>query len=234
MIVPERVSRPARDEGAHRIPQSEPEQGAEVGPRLGPDQRIIGGERAGGGVLKGGADVEITGEQEGRLVAEQGFGMAGEHGIPGALAGEPRLAARIAIRRIEPAHDHLARLFGGERDLDVARLGGKHSIEARKRRGAQPEGAAGEDGHPVIGFLPHHRHLVAKCRETLARHLILGRLELLEEDEIGRLLAQEALEQARPLADRVDVVGGEPHAQAGAKEEPQPQELAALGLRTRK
>ena len=92
--------------------------------------------------------------------------------------------------------------FAAQRHRDVPRIGAiAHLHHARFR-----ERETREDGDAVIALLAHmHDERIAKGLQLLQRKPVVGALGLLQAQDVGPALLQEALHLVDPQADGVDV-----------------------------
>ena len=72
-------------------------------------------------------------------------------------------------------------------------------------------GAAGEDRHAVPALLPVPDRAVTGGAERGGRKFVIGRLQLLQADDVRRGLLQPPQQVGKPPVDAVDVVGRDPH-----------------------
>ena len=98
------------------------------------------------------------------------------------------------------------------------------------------EGDAGDHRHAVPpAGLPDGVAAVAEVGHLHGRELLRPALELLEEDDVGRVALDQPPQVRHPLAAGVHVEGAKAHgAQPTLKDTPQPQPETATGLRTLK
>src|SRR5688572_30416411 len=129
--------------------------------------------------------------------------MANEALEPRELVIELRTGLRITVWQIKAAHKNS--VYG---PLDVAAV---RILVAARQLAACFDGltAAGQDGHTVPGFLPVPHSVVTSRVDGHHREHIIGRLQLLEADDV-RLFALQPLEKVpEPRADSVDVESGD-------------------------
>ena len=69
-----------------------------------------------------------------------------------------------------------------------------------------------ENGHPVVALLSVDGAIVAEAFEKLRGKALVGGLDLLQTDDIGRGLGEPVLDGIEPRLHRIDVPGGDFHA----------------------
>ena len=193
MQRPQRVGPALRDQAAIGVAHLRPEQGV-IDPAL---RRID--------VEIGRHDVEVAGQNGRRAAVQKAFGVARQPFEPAQLVIEFRARRRIAVRQIEASDDQAA-----DRRFDVAavRVVG---IARQAAAGLHRLGAAGEDRHAVPALLPVPDRAIAGGAERGGRKFLIGRLQLLQADDVRRGLLQPAQQVGEPPVDAVDVVGRDPH-----------------------
>ena len=153
-------------------------------------------------------------------VADEDGALGRGRGEPGAelgeeveLVGELRVQARVgdvAAGGDVEVVDHRAR---GQAGGDVAGVAAGAEVAVRDLLERQ----AREDGDAVVGLLAADDDVgVAEGAEAVERELLDRGLGLLEAEDVGRLLAQEAQHGRLAVADRVDVPGGDADGHGGS------------------
>ncbi len=116
---------------------------------------------------------------------------------------------RIAVRQIDAGEPDGVAAVGRDHRLDVARL--DVGVVARQAAG-DLEGTLGEDGDAVEPLLPVRLDIVAEVLDLKPRKLLVEALDLLQTQRVGRYLLEIVEQVGKPLADGVDVPGGDAQA----------------------
>ena len=112
---------------------------------------------------------------------------------------------RIAVGQIDAGEPDHAAVRRDDR-LDVARLG----VGVVARQAARDlERALRQDRDAVERLLPVRLDIVAERLDLEPRELLVEALDLLQAERVGRGLLQIVAEMADPLADGIDVPGGD-------------------------
>jgi hypothetical protein len=90
--------------------------------------------------------------------------------------------------------------------LDVARL---NVVGIAGKPGRDLERPFGEDGDPIEPLLPVQRDIIAERLDLEARKRVVDAFGLLQTQRVGARLLQIIQKMGEPLADRVDVPGGD-------------------------
>ena len=114
----------------------------------------------------------------------------------------------IAVRQIDARHPHHA-VSGRDDRLDIARLG---VVLVARQAARDLERPLGEDGDAVERLLPMGLDVVAELLDLHARELLVEALDFLQAKNVGLNLLQVSEEVGQPLADGIDVPGGDAQA----------------------
>src|SRR5258705_8162750 len=131
--------------------------------------------------------------------------MGDEAVEPGELVVEFRTGLRVAVWRIERGDDYAVHCRLDVAALRVVRVAGQDVAGDDRGR------IAGEDGNAVPGLLAAPNRLVAGALDRGGGEFAIGRLQLLQADDIGRGLAEPRQKIGQPPPDVVDVEAGDFH-----------------------
>ncbi len=208
LIVPEGPNAAARMAGAQGIGPPLCHQRAEGGAALGLHQRIARHCGDGEGVIVVGNDIIVAREHRRPLLSEQLKRPRAQPVDPAQLVIKFRPRLRIAVGEID-GRDHQSVDLG----LDIAAvvvLGLAAQPLLPLDRGA----AARKDRHAIETLLPVPDRAIARRFDVADRQRVVGRLQLLQANDIGLLLGQIFDQTRQPRLDAVDVEADDFHAVA--------------------
>ena len=128
----------------------------------------------------------------------------------GELIGIFLRAHGIAVRQIDASHPHHA-VSGRDDRLDIARL---RVVLVARQPARDLERPLGENGDAVECLLPVGLDVVAELLDLHPGELLVEALDFLQAKNVGLNLLQVGEEVRQPLADRIDVPGGDAQARA--------------------
>ncbi len=205
LIIPERVEAAGVRRRPQGVGEAERHEFAEGLPRPRQEQRVAGPLLRMGGVDRFGNDVEVAGQHQRLLVFEELARVADQPLHEGELVGVLFRVGRIAVRQIDAGEPHDAVVRRDDR-LDVTRL----DIGVVARQPADDlERTLRQDRDAVESLLPMRLDVIAERLDLEPRELLVQALDLLQAERVGRDLAQIVAKMPDPLADGVDVPGGD-------------------------
>src|SRR3984957_15586280 len=208
LIIPKAVEARSVGGGAQGVDQAERYELTELEPRLRQIESVVDPILRTGRVARVGNDVEIAGQHQGLLVFEELARMDDEPLEERELVRIFLRIHGIAVRKIDAPHPHHA-VSGRDDRLDVARL---RVVLIARQPARNLERPLGENGDAVECLLTMGFDVVAKLLDLKLRKLLVEALDLLQAKNVGLNLLQVSEEVGQPLADGIDVPGGDAQA----------------------
>ena len=153
-------------------------------------------------------DVEIAGQDQRLFVLHELARMGDEPLHEHELVWVFLRTGRIAVRQIDARHPHDA-VAGRDDRFEVTGLG---VVLVPRQSARDLERPFGENGDAVERLLAVGLDVIAEFLDLHARKLVVEALDLLEAERVGADLLQIIEEVGKPLADRVDIPGGDAQA----------------------
>jgi hypothetical protein len=208
LIIPKAVEA-ARVRGrAQRVDQAERYELAEFEAGRWQKQRVVDPILGTRGVARVRNDIEVPGQHQRLLVFEKLARMDDEPLQEGELIRIFLRAHGIAVRQIDAGHPHHT-VVGRDDCLDIARL---RVVLVARQAPRDLERPLGENGDAVECLLSVGLDVVPKLLDLHPRKLLVEALDFLQAKNVGLNVLEVSEEVRQPLADRIDVPGGDAQA----------------------